>query len=145
MASAINKTSPCSDTISERMKAHHCINVFYMKTTRELLKELREDNDLTQRTVAQVLGVSQQQYSRYETGSAALPLRHFITLAYYYNISADYLIGRHANADKPSETIYLTKHCTFEQFSSDVFSLNARSRQAVLDFTKLQKRKDGKP
>lgn len=65
-----------------------------LKTVIERFRELREDRDCTQSEIAAVLGISQQHYSKYESGEHELPLRHFITLANYYGVSADYLIGR---------------------------------------------------
>jgi transcriptional regulator with XRE-family HTH domain len=56
------------------------------------LRGLREDNDLTQAQVAQVLGTSQTMYARYERGANELPVRHLVTLCQYYNVSADYLL-----------------------------------------------------
>ena len=64
-----------------------------MKSVIDLFRELREDHDYSQSDVAAVLGISQQHYSKYETGEYELPLRHFITLAEYYGVSADYLIA----------------------------------------------------
>ena len=55
-----------------------------MKSVMELLYELRVDHDLTQAEVGAVLGISQQHYSKYETGEYELPLRHFVSLANYY-------------------------------------------------------------
>lgn len=52
-----------------------------MKSVMELLYELRVDHDLTQAEVGAVLGISQQHYSKYETGEYELPLRHFVSLA----------------------------------------------------------------
>ena len=57
------------------------------------LRDIREDNDLEQKQVANKLGISQQYYSRYELGQVEMPIRHYITLAKYYNISIDYLTG----------------------------------------------------
>ena len=57
------------------------------------LKDLREDNDLTQKEVAQILNTTQPQYARYEMGERELPMHHFITLAKHYNVSLDYLAG----------------------------------------------------
>lgn len=57
------------------------------------LRDLREDADLTQQQVAQILGTSQTMYARYERGANELPLRHLITLCRYYQVSADYLLG----------------------------------------------------
>lgn len=64
-----------------------------MKTYVEIMRELREDHDLTQRQLAQALGTTQQVYSRYEKGENELPIRHLITLCRYYRVSADYFLG----------------------------------------------------
>ncbi len=57
------------------------------------LKDLRTDKDLTQKEVGKIIGTSQKQYSRWETGEAEIPLHHMITLAKFYNISMDYITG----------------------------------------------------
>ena len=57
------------------------------------MKDLREDNDLTQTAVAEILGTSQTMYARYERGANELPIRHMITLCRLYNVSADYFLG----------------------------------------------------
>lgn len=57
------------------------------------LKDLREDKEKLQFEVAEILGITQQQYSRYERGLREIPFHHVITLAQYYNISLDYLAG----------------------------------------------------
>lgn len=59
----------------------------------ERLRALREDNGFTQSQIADVLGTSQTMYARYERGANELPLRHFIVLCRFYNISADALLG----------------------------------------------------
>ena len=59
----------------------------------KLLRDLREDNDITQKEIANYLGTSQTMYARYERGANELPIRHFIALCKYYNVSADYLLG----------------------------------------------------
>ncbi len=64
-----------------------------MRTLQEKLRGLREDNDLTQSQVAQLLGTSQTMYARYERGANELPIRHLVTLCRLYNISADYFLG----------------------------------------------------
>lgn len=58
------------------------------------LKDLREDKDLQQADIARLLKTTQPQYSRYETGERELPIRHLVTLADFYNVSADYILGR---------------------------------------------------
>ena len=56
------------------------------------LRALREDNDLTQTQVADVLGTSQTMYARYERGANEIPVRHLVTLCKFYNVSADFLL-----------------------------------------------------
>ena len=56
------------------------------------IKDLREDHDLLQKDVANILGISQQYYSEYENGKRTLTISHLITLAKYYNVSIDYLV-----------------------------------------------------
>ncbi len=61
---------------------------FYQK-----LRDIREDKDLTQKTIADLLGITIQQYSLYETGRREIPFHHVITLAKFYNVSIDYIAG----------------------------------------------------
>ena len=57
------------------------------------IKDLREDNDLTQREVAEYLHIRQNTYSQYENGQRQLPISVLISLAKYYNTSTDYILG----------------------------------------------------
>ncbi|MCI8621700.1 MAG: helix-turn-helix transcriptional regulator [Clostridia bacterium] len=57
------------------------------------LKELREDHDLKQSNIADMLKMKQPQYARYETGKRDLPLDNLITLAEFYKTSTDYILG----------------------------------------------------
>ena len=57
------------------------------------LKEAREDTDKTQAEIAALLGISQQQYARWESGTWQMPIEHYKTLARFYNVSLDYLAG----------------------------------------------------
>ena len=57
------------------------------------MRNLREDNDMTQKEIASVLGTSQTMYARYERGANELPIRHLVRLAEYYNVTTDYLLG----------------------------------------------------
>lgn len=61
------------------------------------IKELREDNDLTQRQLAKKLDMSQPQYFRYEQGYRDIPTDILIALADLYNTSTDYILGRTNN------------------------------------------------
>lgn len=65
------------------------------------LRGLREDNDLTQTQVANVLGTSQTMYARYERGANEMPLRHLITLCKFYNVSADYFLDTEPSKLRP--------------------------------------------
>ena len=58
------------------------------------VKDLREDRDLTQREVAQMLNMQLTVYQRYERGERELPLWAAIRLADYYHVTLDYLVGR---------------------------------------------------
>ena len=57
------------------------------------IRNLREDNDLTQQDVAVILETSQTMYARYERGANEMPIRHLLRLAKYYDVSTDYLLG----------------------------------------------------
>ena len=57
------------------------------------IRDLREDNDLTQEQVARILGTSQTMYARYERGANELPIHHLITLCRLYRVCADYILG----------------------------------------------------
>lgn len=64
------------------------------------LRDLREDHDLTQKELAEILGMSQTGYSKYETGENDIPTHILIQLADYYHTSVDYILGR-TNQIKP--------------------------------------------
>lgn len=57
------------------------------------LRDLREDNDMSQADMAKILSCSQQTYSRYESHTTEIPLESLIFLAEYYDTSTDYLLG----------------------------------------------------
>ncbi len=114
-----------------------------MKSVIELFRELREDHDCSQSDIAAVLGISQQHYSKYEKGEYELPLRHFITLAEYYGVSADYLIGRCSyDEKKPMEMVYVTHNCTCEKLVQDTLSLSEHGRKSVVEYIELQRLKE---
>lgn len=61
---------------------------------RERMRALREDRDLTQREIGMVIHKSQQGYSHIEEGRAELKIEDLIKLCDFYDVSADYFIGR---------------------------------------------------
>ena len=75
------------------MKAGVLMDNFYPR-----LRDLREDHDLSQRKVAEYLGMKQPQYNRYERGLRDIPTDVLIKLAQLYNTTTDYILG--INDDK---------------------------------------------
>ncbi len=59
----------------------------------ERIRELREDNFLTQQKVADLLHIGQRTYSDYESGKTRIPVDSLIILAKYYDVSMDYITG----------------------------------------------------
>ena len=57
------------------------------------IRNLREDRDLTQQEIADLLLCDQSLYSKYERGERPLPLELAVKLAVHYNVSLDYLVG----------------------------------------------------
>ena len=57
------------------------------------LKDLREDNDLTQNGIAKLLGTTRQQIGKWENGVQMMGIDKYIVLAQHYNVSLDYLAG----------------------------------------------------
>ncbi|MDD5947654.1 MAG: helix-turn-helix transcriptional regulator [Oscillospiraceae bacterium] len=58
------------------------------------LRDLREDMDMNQTRVAELLHTSQTVYSRYERGYQTIPVEHLLILADFYGVSVDYILGR---------------------------------------------------
>lgn len=71
---------------------------------RQIMRALREDNDLSQEDVGKLLNKSQQGYSHIENGKAELKIEDLIKLCDFYNVTADYFIGR-----KPKKVSHDTK------------------------------------
>ena len=59
----------------------------------ERLKQLREDNELTQEQVAKAIGTSQSYYSKQELGKKPIPLEQLKALSLLFQVSADYILG----------------------------------------------------
>ncbi len=57
------------------------------------LKELREENSISQKDIAEFLNIKQNTYSQYETGKRQLPIDVLIKLAKFYKVSTDYILG----------------------------------------------------
>lgn len=59
----------------------------------ERLRQLREDNELTQEQVANAIGIKREQYRRYEMGINEIKASHIIKFANFYKVSTDYILG----------------------------------------------------
>ena len=57
------------------------------------VRDLREDHDLTQKSIANILNCSQQVYSNYELGQRDIPTDILIELSKFYDVSIDYILG----------------------------------------------------
>ena len=79
------------------------------------LRDLKEDMDLKQSNLADIIGVSENQYGRYERGENDIPLEKALILANYYNVSIDYIAGRTNDkkgfnkSDLPSSEVEILK------------------------------------
>ena len=110
-----------------------------MKSTKQLLRDLREDADLKQSEVAELIGTTQQQYSKYENGESELPVRVLLILADRYNVSTDYLLSR-TELRGLSENL---NKCFCDDISAGAFlseslALDTSGRRAVADYVYLQ-------
>ena len=59
----------------------------------ERIRALRQDNDLSQTQIADMLGIAQTTYSQYELEKRSMPIEYLIALCKFYNVSADYMLG----------------------------------------------------
>ena len=57
------------------------------------LKELREESNVSQKEIANVLNIKQNTYSQYENGKRQLPIEVLIKLADFYKVTTDYILG----------------------------------------------------
>lgn len=65
-----------------------------MKMKYKNIRSIREDNDVTQQQMAELLNVSQNTYSQYETGKIEWTASTLIKIADYFDVSVDYLLDR---------------------------------------------------
>ena len=66
----------------------------------ENIRDLREDNDKTQKELAEYLNIKQTTYSKYELGKINIPIEMLIKLADFYDVSLDYLTGRDSRKNR---------------------------------------------
>ncbi len=114
-----------------------------MRELRAVIRDLREDNDIRQKAVAEYLGVSQQTYSNYEKGHREIPLWVVVRLARFYKVSTDYLLG--ADTGYLGSTNLSGKYwgdTTLHDVVYDLQTLNAKDRRDLLKYIKFLKDTD---
>lgn len=108
-----------------------------MKKCHELMRELREDRDLKQKEIAAMLGTTQQQYSKYENNSTELPARVLSSLADYYQVSADYLLGRSPFQTSVSEfEMKLSRNPVMAEVMADLQALDSEQLESIAKIVK---------
>ena len=71
-----------------------CVTIdLVIKMYYKRIRELREDNDILQKEIAQLLNTTQQHYSRIENGTTEITADRIIALAQFYKVSSDYILG----------------------------------------------------
>lgn len=114
-----------------------------MKKITQILKDLREDHDLTQQQVAEAIGKTQSYYYRYESGKYGLPFNIAIQLADYYNVTTDYLAGRTTsmlNVDIFNK-IVLDEY-TVGELLNDFYSLSETGKRDIIKYIEILKTKE---
>ena len=109
-----------------------------MKELFVIIRDLREDRDLKQKTVAEYLGVSQQTYSNYENGRRDIPLWAVLRLSTYYKVSTDYLLG--ADRDylgSPDLSRKYLGDITMHDVLFRIQKLDVRKRRELLRFIRF--------
>ena len=114
-----------------------------MKESHEIIRGLREDKDLRQRDIAEIIGTTQQHYSRCEQGESDLQTRALLALANFYDVSTDYLLGR----TECKQGIDVLNQPVLEDYTTgrlltEILSLNNIGRRAVIEYIGLQKLKE---
>ena len=105
----------------------------------ERLRCLREERDKKQSEIAEFVGVTQQQYSKYEKGDSEIPSPTLILLADYFGVTTDYLLGRSNRMDgMVSLTEIICDGKTTERVIADILALSEEGRKSVLEYVFLQ-------
>lgn len=77
----------------------------------ENIRNLREDNDKTQKELADYLNIKQTTYSKYELGKIYIPIEMLIKLADFYDVSLDYLTGRDSRKNREEQRWTGLRNC----------------------------------
>lgn len=117
-------------------------------STPEIIRNLREDRDLTQGAVAAYLGIAQQTYSSYELGISTIPPQCLVKLASFYGVSTDYLFGL-TTFEKPADamTQIYAKRESVGRILTRILNLSPERRKMLVDyvaFLTFQDKEDSK-
>lgn len=105
-------------------------------------RELRTDKDLTQKKLAEIIGVSQQQYHKYENGVNPMPLTALIRLADYYNVSVDFLLERtQSRTGLEALNREITADCSAGELLDALLGMSMEDRRDVVKYVRLLKNK----
>ena len=92
------------------------------------LKDLREDNDYTQKQIAEILKIHQTTYSDYEIGNLNIPVDVLIELAKLYNTSIDYILNEASTLENVAQSKEISEElkpkntrCSFKSAGSTIF------------------------
>ena len=114
-----------------------------MKELRMIIRDLREDKDIRQKTVAEYLGVSQQSYSNYENGHREIPIWAVTKLASFYQVSIDYLLGaEECYAGNTNLSGKYLGDITMHDVVYDIQTLSPQNRRDLLKYIKFLKQSD---
>lgn len=83
--------------------------------TYEIIRGLREDRDITQQQMADMLKIGRTMYRRYETGETEIPIRHLKTICLFFGVSSDYLLGLPENLRKRETKRKYSRKFNFEE------------------------------
>ena len=107
-----------------------------MEKVGDIIRDLREDHNLKQRDLCSVLNVSQQTYSSYETGDTELPACHAVTLADYYGVTTDYILGRVPYSRHiPSLDLLLTAELSMGEYMSMILQLDDSYKKHLIIYS----------
>ncbi len=107
-----------------------------------ILLNLRENHNLKQKEVANILGISQQTYSNYELGKRELPLHHMIPLAEFYNISLDELFELNIHSNQANASEEFADGVTMKRLIYDLTFLTPSQRSELLAYLAYLKQRN---
>lgn len=99
----------------------------------ERIKNLREDKDLTQKQLADILFMQLTQYRRYETGEREIPLELAISLSKFYNVPIDYIAGI-SDKINTSDTDLTAEEC---ELVNNYRKLRSQDKKKLIEIAKI--------